>query len=227
MAAKVVNDLLDYNLKIVQNDSFFKFSLDSVLLAEFVKITYKDKILLDLCTGNSPLPLIISSKIKEIVAIELQKSIYDLADESIKLNKINNIRLINDNVKNLENYFPGNNFDIVTCNPPYFEYNNESVINSNQTKAKARHEIEIKLKEVIDIAYNNLRDKGKFYLVHRPNRLAEIICLFESKRFGIKRIQLVYNNLNSNCSAVLIEAKKNSKSDIEIIKPLYSKDYRR
>ncbi len=227
MDAVVVNDLLNYNLKIVQNNNFFKFSIDSVALADFVNIDFADKSLLDLCSGTIPIPLILSKNINNIVAIELQKEIYDLGIKSIELNKIRNIRLINDNMKNLKNYFPGNNFDIVTCNPPYFEYNNESVINSNQTKAKARHEIEIKLKEVIDIAYNNLRDKGKFYLVHRPNRLAEIICLFESKRFGIKRIQLVYNNLNSNCSAVLIEAKKNSKSDIEIIKPLYSKDYRR
>lgn len=227
MAAKVVNDLLDYNLKIVQDSHFFKFSLDSVLLAEFIKIDLKDKKLLDLCTGNTPLPLVISSRIKEVFAVELQQSIYNLAKESIEINNIKNIILINDNIKNLKNYFPGNNFDIITCNPPYFKYNNSTVLNETKEKAIARHELEITLKEIIKIAAEFLRDKGKFCLVHRANRLAEIINELENNNFGIKKIQPVYHTHNSDCSMLLIEAKKNAKSEIKILKPLITENYRR
>ena len=220
MVKNVINDLLDYNLKIVQNNNFFKFSLDSVLLAEFVKIDYKDKQLLDLCSGNAPVPLILSSKAKEIVAVELQKPVYLLAKESVTLNKINNIQLINDNIKNLKNYFPGNNFDIITCNPPYFKYNNDSIINESEIKAIARHEITIKLEEIVEIAYNNLRNHGKFYLVHRAERLVEIINILNKFNFGLKRMQMVYAGEEQNCSMVLFEAKKNSKNNVNILKPL-------
>ena len=129
---------------------------DSVMLAEFVKLDLKDRKLLDLCTGNAPLPLILSKYNIEIVAIEIQETIYKLAKESIRLNKITNINLINDCIKNMANYFPGNNFDIITCNPPYFKFDQNSIINEHNEKAIARHEIKIKIKleEIVQIAYN-------------------------------------------------------------------------
>jgi len=227
MSKNVRNDLLNYNLKIVQNNNFFKFSLDSVMLAEFVKIDKKDKTLLDLCTGNAPLPMILSSRVNNIVAVELQNEIYEMAKESILINKITNIKLIEDNVKNIKNYFPGNNFDIVTCNPPYFKYHEDSKINEKKVKAFARHEIEIKLAEIVEIAYNNLRNKGKFYLVHRAERLIEIIDIFNEIGFGIKRVQIVYYNSSKECSMILLEAKKNSKHNVKIVKPLFTENYGR
>ena len=224
MSHAVVNDLLNYDLKIVQDNNFFKFSIDSVLLAEFVKIDYSDKVLMDLCTGNAPLPMIMAGKIAEIHGMELQEEIYNLAIASIELNKIKGINIINDNIKNIGNYFPGNNFDIITCNPPYFKRLNTTKTNDNLQKAIARHEIEIKLAEIIEIAYNNLRSSGKFYLVHRSNRLVEIINLLNHYQFGIKRMQMVYYDENSKCSMILIEAKKNNKNDIEIMKPLFTRE---
>ena len=133
------------NEKIVQNKDYFKFSLDSILLADFVNIRFTDKKLLDLCTGNAPLPIILSKKISEITCIEIQKEIYEMGIESLKINNIKNVKIINDNIKNWKNYFPGNNFDIVTCNPPYFKYEKNSIINDNKVKSIARHEIEINL----------------------------------------------------------------------------------
>jgi len=227
MSKNVKNDLLNYNLKIVQNDNFFKFSLDSIMLAEFVRVDFKDKVLLDLCTGNAPLPLILSASIKEIVAIELQEEINKLAQESIEINNITNIKLINDDIKNIDNYFPGNNFDIVTCNPPYFRYEENSKICEDKIKATARHEVEIKLEEIIQIAYNNLRSKGKFYLVHRADRLIEIIKLLNDNGFGIKKMQMIHYNSEKECSMILLEAKKNSKHDVKVIKPLFAEKYGR
>jgi len=225
MSPALVNDLLNYDLKIVQDNNFFKFSIDSVMLAEFVKIDFKDKKLLDLCTGNAPLPIILSKYNLEITGIELQKSVYKLAKKSIKLNEINNVNMINDCIKKSDNYFPGNNFDIITCNPPYFKIGESSIINEQKEKAIARHEIKIKLEEIIQIAYNNLRNSGKFYLVHRTNRLIEIINLLSKNQFGIKRMQMVYYDKNSECSMILIEAKKNNKNDIKIMEPLFIKDF--
>ena len=134
MEQNIVNDLLDYGYKIVQNPSFFKFSLDSILLADFVNINYTDKKLLDLCTGNAPLPIILSKKISSISCVEIQNEVYNLAKESININNITNISLINDDIKNWQNYFSPSTFDIITCNPPYFKYNETSNINDNIIK---------------------------------------------------------------------------------------------
>ena len=227
MSKNEINDLYDYGYKIVQNKDYFKFSLDSILLADFVNIRFTDKKLLDLCTGNAPLPIILSKKISEITCIEIQKEIYEMGIESLKINNIKNVKIINDNIKNWKNYFPGNNFDIVTCNPPYFKYEKNSIINDNKVKSIARHEIEINLEEVISIAYQNLKVKGKFYLVHRSDRLIEIINLLQKYHFGIKEIKCCYNDYESDCSIILIEAMKDGKNDVKISKPLLTKNYRR
>lgn len=221
------NDLLNYGYKIIQNSSFFKFSLDSVLLAEFVKVDYKDKKLMDLCTGNAPLPLILSKKIKQISGIEIQKPIYLMATESIKINNIENVKIINDNVKNLDKYYPKNHFDIITCNPPYFKYNETSIVNDNDIKTIARHEKEITLEEIIKISKEYLVPKGKFYLVHKPERLIEIIELLNKYKFGIKRLQICYNSATNKSNIILIEAKKDSKNNVIINPPLFTEKYER
>lgn len=225
MNKTTINDLYNYGYKIVQNEEYFKFSLDSILLADFVKIDFKDKTLVDFCTGNAPLPIIMSAKIKNIIGIELQKEICDLANKSVKINQINNIRIINDNIKNVLKYCNPNTIDIVTCNPPYFKYQENSIINENPIKTIARHEIEIKLEEIIKIANKILKSKGKIYLVHRSERIVEIIELLNKYNFGIKRIRCCHNNLNQKSNMILIEAKKNCKNNVEIESPLITKNY--
>ncbi len=221
-----INDLYNYGYKIVQNKDYFKFSLDSILLADFVKVKYTDKKMLDLCTGNAPIPIILSDKIKDITAIELQKCVYQMAIESLNINHITNVKLINDNVKNWSNYFPGNNFDIVTCNPPYFKYNKDSIINENMVKSIARHEIETNLEEIISISYDVLKPKGSFYLVHHAERIIEIINLLQKYHFGIKRMQFAYNDYESNCNIILIESMKDGKNNCIVPCPIITKNYR-
>lgn len=224
---KEINDLYDYGYKIVQNSDYFKFSLDSMLLANFVSINMTDSKLLDFCTGNCPVPIILSNSIKNMVAFEVQKEIYELGDESLKLNNINNVRLINDNIKNIGNYYNDGYFDIITCNPPYFKVIDSSRINDNSVKAIARHEILIKLEDIISLAYKYLRDKGKFYMVYRPDRLMEILKLFDKYKFGVKKLQCCYNNSESLSSMILIEAMKNGQDDLKILAPLFTENYRR
>lgn len=219
-----LNDLYDTGFKIYQSKNYFKFSLDSLLLANFVEFNFTDKLVLDLCTGNAPVPIILSENKKiKIYGFELQKEIYELAVKSIKVNQIDNVEIINDDVKNSLNYFPGNNFDIVTCNPPYFKYTKNSIINENEIKSIARHEIKITLEDIIKIATKQLKAKGKFYIVHRSDRLIEIINCLNKYNFGIKKLQFVYSSIDANSSMVLIEAKKDCKNDVKVLKPIIKK----
>ena len=139
---KVLNDLFDYeNLKIFQYDEGFKFSLDSILLAEFVELKTTTKLIVDLCTGNAPIPIILSTKTKaKIYGFEVQKSIYDLASSSVRENKLHKqIKIVNANLKDTFEYILPESVDIVTCNPPYFKCSENSIINKEQEKAIARH----------------------------------------------------------------------------------------
>ena len=224
---KEINDLYDYGYKIVQKSDYFKFSLDSMLLANFVNINMADSKLLDFCTGNCPIPIILSNSIKNIVAFEVQKEIYELGDESLTLSNINNVKLINDDIKNIGNYYEEGYFDIITCNPPYFKVIDSSRINDNNVKAIARHEILIKLEDIVSLAYKFLRDKGKLYIVYRPDRLMELLKLFDKYKFGVKKLQCCYNNSDSLSSMILIEAMKNGHDDLKILAPLYTENYRR
>ncbi len=224
---KEINDLYDYGYKIVQKSDYFKFSLDSMLLANFVNINMADSKLLDFCTGNCPIPIILSNSIKNIVAFEVQKEIYELGDESLTLNNINNVKLINDDIKNIGNYYEEGYFDIITCNPPYFKVIDSSRINDNNVKAIARHEILIKLEDIVSLAYKFLRDKGKLYIVYRPDRLMELLKLFDKYKFGVKKLQCCYNNSDSLSSMILIEAMKNGHDDLKILAPLFTENYRR
>ena len=207
---KVKNDLFDYeNLSIIQDENYFKFSIDSILLAEYAHINKNDNKILDLCSGNLPVPFILNYKYKkDINAIELQDEIYECGKESIKINNLEeNINYIHDNVKNIFNYFKEESMDVITCNPPYFK---DSLKNDNNVKSIARHEIEITLEDIIKISSKLLKDNKTFYMVHIPNRIDEIILLCNKYNMNIKEITIV-NNSNKNSMLVLVKAVKNSK----------------
>lgn len=219
-----INDLVYYNdLKIVQNKDYFNFSLDSVLLPNFVLLTSKTKKILDMCTGNAPIPLILSTKTNaKIYGVEIQKEVYDLACETIKINNLDNqIQIINDNIKNLKNRFKTETFDIITCNPPYFKKKEDSIINENKIKSIARHEIEMQLEDVMIVSKALLKNEGSLVLVHRTERLIEIIELMKRHNIEPKRIRLIYPKLNNESNLVLIDGRKNGKEGLKILPPLY------
>ena len=222
---KVINDLLDYsNLKIVQDDEWFNFSLDSVLLPNFVKINKNTRNILDLGTGNAPIPMILSTMTDaEIYGIELQKDVYDLAIESLKINKLEDrIKIINDNIKNLDKYFEPNSFDVIVSNPPYFKYNENSNINESIHKTIARHEKEITLSEIVSTAKKYLNNNGTFAMVHRTDRLIEIIEEFKKNNIEPKRIRLIYPKVGEESNMVLIEGRKNGNTGLKILPPLFA-----
>lgn len=219
-----INDLVYFkNIKIVQDKDYFNFSLDSVLLPNFVDITKKTKMILDMCTGNAPIPLILSTKTDaKIYAVELQKEVYNLAKETIKINKLDNqIVLINNNIKNLKKIFNTETFDIITCNPPYFKKKEDSIINENIVKSIARHEIEMELEDVMLISKSLLKNEGSLVLVHRTDRLIEIIELMRKHNIEPKRMRLIYPKINTESNLVLIDGRKNGKKGLKILPPLY------
>lgn len=215
---EVVNDLLNYdNIKIVQNSDWFSFSLDSVLLANFVHVNNKMRIM-DFCCGNAPIPLILSTKTNsKITGVEIQKEVFSLAIKSVRLNnKEKQIEIINEDVKNLHNIYETDSFDLITCNPPYFKYKNSSNINNNNTKALARHELTLTLEDVFKTAKKILKNNGKLAMVHRTERLIDIICLMRKYNLEPKRIRIIQPFSNSNSNLVLIEASKNGNAGLKI-----------
>lgn len=208
------NDLYDYGYYIYQDTNYFKFSIDSILLAEFVKIKNNLEIL-DLCTGNIPIPMILTSKNKtlKITAIELQKEIYELGLKSIDKNSLTNINLLNMNIKDFHCDYK---YDVVTCNPPYFKINERSELNENKIKRIARHEIESSLDDIVECAVKHLKDNGTFYMVHRTARLIDVINSIQNAKLGIRRITFIQTTNNSKCEFFLMEASKYKKSDPKI-----------
>lgn len=219
-----INMLLNIeDLKIVQNTDWFKFSLDSVLLADFVKIENPNIKMIDFCTGNAPIPLLLSRKISNtILAVELQKSIFDLAVKSVKINNLENkIQIINKDVKDIINDFESDTFDLITCNPPYFKVFDKSLFTKNDIKSIARHEIEIKLYDIFKIAKKLLKNKGRISIVHRADRLIEIIESMKKNNIEPKRMRFVYPKYHSSSNIILIEGVKNGNSGIKIEPPLF------
>ena len=209
------NDLFDYGLKIYQNKNYFKFSLDSILLAEFVKIK-KGMHILDMCTGNLPVPMILYTKENDLklIGVEIQPEICDLAYKTIKINNLDDkIKIINQNVRDINLL---EKFDVITCNPPYFKINDTSMLNDNNIKKIARHEVTVTLEEIIETAKKNLKENGTFYLVQRVNRFLETIELLNKYKFGIRDVCFVYTKKNKQAEFFLIEASNYKKSDLKV-----------
>ena len=221
--SKALNDLYDYvPLKVYQDDNYFKFSLDSVLLAEFVKKPDTKKSFIELCAGNCAVSMILTTKCSsKITAVELQKDIFLLGKESIEYNKLDNqINLFNCDIKDIKKYFPGNKFDVVVCNPPYFSQNETSLINDDEVKAIARHEIAINLEQIISISSKLLDLNGELYLVHRSERVDEIIKYCFMYDIGVKQIQFVSTIKGAEPKLVLIRAVKGSKQGVKVLPEL-------
>ncbi len=222
----VLNDLYDYGLKIYQSSTNFKFSLDSLLLAEFVETTKKTHNLLDLCSGNAPLPLILAQKTKlNITGIEIQSEIYNLAQKSIEYNHFENqITMLNINALDTPHYFPGNNFDIITCNPPFFKTTSHSLINQTNSKALARHELSITLEDIFKVTSKLLKEHGAFYLVHRPERLTEILTLAPKYHLEAKKIEFIYSNLEKDAIMVLFKFVKFGSPSVKVASKVINRE---
>ena len=215
--------LLNKNLKIVQRSDYFNFSIDSLLISEFIKIQKNTKKILDLGTGNAAIPLFLSKKTSAInYAISINEISYNLALRNININNLDEqIYIIYDNVKNYLKYFTVGSFDIVLSNPPFFKVTeNKELLNDLEQLSIARHEIELNLDELIEISSKLVKDRGYFYLVHRADRLSEILVTLQKYNFEAKKIKFCYTTKYKNAKIVLIEAIKNGKTGLTILPSL-------
>jgi len=222
---KVINYLLGYkNLKIVQDNEMFNFSLDSVLLPNFVTINKKIDRILDIGCGNAPIPLILSTKTNaHITGVEIQKEVYNLASESISINKKEDrITIINKDINDYYKEVETDSFDVITCNPPFFKYIETSNINKNDYKTIARHEVKLNLNQLFTIAKKLLKNHGVIAIVHRPERFVEVVEEMKKNNIEPKRVQFVYPKKNMEANIMLIEGSKNGKPGLKILPPIYS-----
>lgn len=216
-----VDKLLNYPMQIIQNEKTFCFSLDSVLLAYFASVHKHDK-LCELCCGNAAVLLLLQTREnapKLSYGVELQNAVASMAERSIALNGLEEkVKIINDDIRNIKTLFTQGFFDGVLCNPPYGQLG--GIINPEQEKAIARHELYMKLEDVFDAAAWLLKFKGRLSIVHRPERMTEIFSL--SEKYGLipKRMQIVYPRIEKQPNMFLLECVKGASNGIKIERPL-------
>ena len=222
---EVINYLLGFkNYYIVQDTEMFNFSLDSVLLPNFVTINKNVKKILDIGCGNAPIPLILSTKTNaEIVGVEIQKEVFNLAKKSVKINKLEKqIKIINADINNIYNEFETESFDIITCNPPFFKVNEKSNFNKSDYKTIARHEVMLNLDDIFKVSKKLLKNNGYIAVVHRPERLLDVITTMRNYNIEPKRIQFVYPKKGIEANILLIEGTKNGKPGLKVLPPIYT-----
>lgn len=217
-----IDDLEFKNLKIIQNKDGFCFGMDSVLLSDFAKEIKKNSSIADLGTGTGILPILLSGKTEntKIVGIEIQKEVAEMANRSILLNKLENrIQIICEDIKNLKAKYEQGTFDAIVTNPPYKKIGTGK-INEKDKKIISRHELTANLEDFISISNYLLKDQGSIYMVHRPERIADILVLLRKYKLEPKVLRLVYPNLEKSPNLILIKAVKNAKPFLKVEKPL-------
>ncbi|MCI8445001.1 MAG: tRNA1(Val) (adenine(37)-N6)-methyltransferase [Bacilli bacterium] len=221
---EVINDLLNYkNLKIIQNSEMFSFSLDSILLSNFVTINKNIDQILDIGCGNAPIPLILSTKTDaHITGVEIQEKVYDMAKRTIALNHLEEqIDIINDDINLRYQQIESDQYDIITCNPPYFKVSPNSHFNLSDYKTIARHEVTLNLQQLLKISRKLLKNGGVLAIVHRPERLIDLIEEMRKNNIEPKKLQFVYPRKDQQCNTILIEGVKNGNPGLKILNPLY------
>ena len=223
------------DLKIIQNKEYFCFGTDSVLLANFVESKRSNNVILDLCSGSGVIPIIISAKkkYKKIFGIELQKEMYELLKKNIEYNnlqqKIVGIKEDIKNIKNIKKIVLENTgsekVDIIVCNPPYKTLGT-GFKTKHDVKTIAKCEVMCNLEDVIKTSSKLLSKKGRLYLVHKPERLADLICIGRKYNLETKEIRFVYPQVNKKASIVLVSYIKEGGNETKVLEPLieYNED---
>ncbi|HAL63235.1 MAG TPA: SAM-dependent methyltransferase [Clostridiales bacterium] len=219
---ETLEDLQTGGLYLIQKKAGFRFGADAVLLADFAKDIVSNKTL-DLCTGSAVIPILLSAKTKteQFFGLEIQKSVFDTAMRSVRLNSLENrIFLTCEDLKNAVSIYGKRQFDLITCNPPYIE-KNSGLQNPSDEKVIARHEVLCTLEDVINVSSLMLKQKGHLALVHKPSRLIDIICYMRSADLEPKRIRFIHKTVDSEPSLVLVDATFKGGKELRIMPPLY------
>lgn len=220
-----IDDLQYKGLKIIQNTKGFCFGIDSVILSDFAKNIKKGSKVVDLGTGTGIIGLLLCKKteLKEIVGVEIQKEVAEMANRSIKLNKLEDkFKILNTDINKIfeDKLLEKNKFDVVVMNPPYKE-KGTGKINEVDSKIISRHEVKATLSDFIKVASNLLKDKGEIYIVHKPERMPDIIQKMRENKIEPKEIKTVYSNKKTEASLILIKGIKGANKFFKILEPVY------
>lgn len=215
-------DDLGNGYKIIQDTDGFCFGTDSVLLSDFA-VVKNNQTVIDLCCGNGIIPILLcaKSRAKKIFGVEIQKKPYELAMQSRKLNNLEDkIEFINDDVKNALEHFNYNSVDVITCNPPYM-LRGSGFQNDSDTKTIARHEILITIDDIARISSKLLKYGGKIYMVHRCDRLVDVICALRKYNIEPKRLQMIHPHIGDAPNLFLLEGLAGGNASLKLEKPVY------
>ncbi|MGL6184125.1 MAG: tRNA1(Val) (adenine(37)-N6)-methyltransferase [Clostridium chrysemydis] len=216
-----VDDLQLKDLFLIQKLDGFKFGVDAVLLADFANVKSKHRVI-DMCTGTGIIPFLVYGKYspKSILGLEIQEDMVEMANRSVKINSVDNISFINGDLKDLKLLKSIEKADVVTVNPPY-KLNNAGIVNPRDKMAIARHEVMCNLEDVIIAARILLKDNGRVFMVHRPERLADIITLMRKHKIEPKRIRMVHPNKCKAPNIVLVEGQRDGGAFLKWDEPLF------
>ncbi len=216
-----IDDLQCKGYRLIQKPKGFCFGIDAVLLSDFAKVKKGQKVL-DLCTGSGVIPILLAAKTEgsRFTGLELQEDYADMAGRSVLLNDLENkVNIISGDVKEIKKLFSPASFQVVTVNPPYMT-EHHGLKNLYEPKTIARHEVALKLTDVIAAASYVLPENGSFFMVHKPFRLAEIFKVMKEFHLEPKHMRLVYPYVNKEPTMVLIEGLKGGRERITIDSPL-------
>lgn len=222
---ETLEDLQLSDLRIIQKKDGFRFGIDAVLLSDFAKDFRADQ-LLDMCTGSGVIPILLSAKTKtpKIFGLEIQEDVFEMAKRSVELNGLSDRVFIDKgDLKDGYKIYGKRRFSIVTCNPPYMPVGT-AVTNELDTKIIARHEVLCTLEDVIKSASELLKQHGHFLMVHKPTRLADILCLMREYGIEPKRIRFVHKKADAEPSLVLVDGAYKGGCELRILPPLYLYD---
>ena len=216
-----IDDLQLKGLKLIQDTNGFCFGIDAVLLANFAKVKRGANVA-DLGTGTGIISILIAGKseAKKIVGVEIQEEVYEMATRSVKLNNLEDrVQIVNADIKTIDKELEVHGYHVVTSNPPYMHM--DGIKNPNDKKAISRHEVKCNLEDVIRAASRLTMPKGKFFMIHRPTRLVDIIELGRKYRLEPKQLQFIHPRANKAPNLVLVEFVKDGRPELKILDPLY------
>ncbi|MGW7908733.1 tRNA1(Val) (adenine(37)-N6)-methyltransferase [Staphylococcus pseudoxylosus] len=221
----LADERLDYltkeNLSIIQNDEVFSFSTDALLLAHFTKVKKQDTIM-DLCSGNGVIPLLLSDKGQQnIDAIEIQQQLVDMAQRSVAYNQLDDrIHMYHMDLKDAHQQFKPSQYSLVTCNPPYFKVNQQHQHQKDAHKI-ARHEIMCTLEDCCLAARHLLKQGGRMVMVHRAERLMDVLSDMRSYQIEPKKLCFVYSKQDKVAQTIVVEGRKGGNQGLDIQPPFY------
>jgi tRNA1(Val) A37 N6-methylase TrmN6 len=227
MQDETIEDLQCKDFKLIQKKQGFRFGLDSVLLADFATIKNNGKVV-DLGTGTGIVPILLCAKkiVSNVIGVEIQPHLVEMANRSVTLNNLQDkIKIIEGDIKNLD-ALGRDEFDAVVSNPPYIKLNT-GIRSVQKEKDISRHEVLCNIDDIISTSSKLLKDKGYLNIVHKPERLADIICSMRKYQIEPKFIRFVHPNINKKPNIVLIKGVKRGGQDLKFLKPLlvYDSNY--